>query len=160
MSGSVRRIKSLEELRIIKEKARRSMGVVAGWPSVVGPEQRTLHGGTSSTSGAPAARPGRAGTRVTIRLGSCSIAMGADRVLKAIVKELYSRGIWDVSVKKTGCPGLCEGEPFVDVERPGCPRATYAYVTPDMARRIVAQHIVNGSIVSEWLVQNTPLAGE
>ncbi|HHV61933.1 MAG TPA: (2Fe-2S) ferredoxin domain-containing protein [Firmicutes bacterium] len=149
MSGSVRRIKSLEELRIIREKARRSMGAVAGWPSVIGPEQRTLSGGAST------AGPGRTGTRVTVRLGSCSIAMGADKVLKAIVKELYRRGIWDVSVKKTGCPGLCEGEPFVDVERPGCPRTTYAYVTPDMARRIVVQHIVNGSIISEWLVRNS-----
>jgi len=29
---------------------------------------------------------------------------------------------------------------------------TYGYVDADRARQIVAQHLVNGSVVSEWVV--------
>jgi len=98
------------------------------------------------------ARESQHRARVVVAMGTCGIAAGARDVMGAITDELGKRGIRDVSVTQTGCKGLCEQEPLVDVFRPGEPGVTYGYVTPEKARTIISQHLVNGNIVGEWVV--------
>lgn len=97
-------------------------------------------------------REGTKGVRITVGMGTCGIAAGAREVMTALLDELGKRGLSDVAVTQTGCAGLCEYEPLLEVSRPGQPKVTYSYVTPEKARQIVAQHVVNGQIVGEWVL--------
>jgi (2Fe-2S) ferredoxin len=95
----------------------------------------------------------REGTaRVVVAMGTCGIAAGAREVMGALLEELEQRGLGDVTVSQTGCKGLCDREPMVDVYTEGHAPVTYGRVTPAVMRRIVADHIVNGHVVSEYAV--------
>ncbi|MCC6485101.1 MAG: (2Fe-2S) ferredoxin domain-containing protein [Armatimonadetes bacterium] len=91
-------------------------------------------------------------TKVTVAMGTCGIAAGARETMSALLDELGKRGISDVTVTQTGCKGLCEQEPLVEVTRKGQEPVTYGHVSADKARRIVAEHIVNGTVVGDLVV--------
>ncbi len=91
-------------------------------------------------------------TRIIIGLGTCGIAAGARAVMEAVLEELSKRGLKDVSVEGTGCIGMCQQEPLLDVIRPGEPRITYGLVTVQDVPRIVSEHLVNGRIVEDRLI--------
>lgn len=95
-------------------------------------------------------REGGQDVRVVVGMGTCGIAAGARDVTSAFLEEIASRSLKNVTVTQTGCVGLCEYEPLVDVYLPGQAKVTYTYVTPEKARQIVAQHIVNGRPVTQW----------
>ncbi len=97
-------------------------------------------------------RNGEASARVVIAMGTCGIAAGARDVLLAVVDELSARGITDVVVTQSGCRGLCEREPMMEVQKPGLPIVTYGDLDPEKARAIVAEHIGQGAIVEEWVI--------
>ncbi|MCL6520529.1 MAG: (2Fe-2S) ferredoxin domain-containing protein [Armatimonadetes bacterium] len=120
-------MKSLDELHRIREKAQQDLRI----------------------------RDSKQRAKVIVAMGTCGIAAGAKSVLNAILDELDKRGIKDVLVVQAGCKGLCSQEPLVDVFRAGEPGVTYGYVTPERARTIVSQHLVNGNIVGEWVVTTT-----
>ncbi len=97
-------------------------------------------------------RKDREGTRVVVGMATCGIAAGARPVLMAFVEEVNKRGLQDVIVSQTGCIGICEYEPVVEVYRPGEEKVTYVKVTPEKVSRIVAEHIVNGKTVTEYTI--------
>ena len=97
-----------------------------------------------------AIREGQQDIRIIVGMGTCGIAAGARDAVGAFMDELARRRLTNVAVTQTGCIGLCEYEPMVDVCLPGAPKVTYVYVTPDKARQIVAQHVVNGQVVPQW----------
>lgn len=101
---------------------------------------------------------GRAGTEVTVGLGVCGLMASADKAFDAIVDELAVRHIHDVVIRRSGCMGYCSAEPIVMVDRPGMPVTRYPLVSPEDARRIVVQHIVNGNIVPEIFLRWDRLA--
>ena len=94
----------------------------------------------------------RAGARVVVGLATCGIAAGAKPVLDALVDEVGKRGLAGVTVVQTGCIGMCRLEPIVEVTCPGRQKMTYVKVTPDMASRIVGEHIVGGTPVAEFTI--------
>jgi (2Fe-2S) ferredoxin len=85
-------------------------------------------------------------------MGTSGIAMGAREVMKAILDEIAQRGIQNVLVTQTGEKGLSSMEPVVDVIEPGKPTVTYGNVDAPKAKKIVAEHIVNGRIVNDYVV--------
>lgn len=93
-----------------------------------------------------------AGTQVIVGMGTCGIAAGAREVMTAILDEIAKRKLQEVTVRQTGCIGMCEKEVLVDVVRPGEPRITYGGVTPAVVAKIVAEHVVNGNIIEELVV--------
>jgi NADP-reducing hydrogenase subunit HndB len=95
-------------------------------------------------------RDGKNEKRIVVGMGTCGIAAGAREVVGAFMDELALRRITDVSVTQTGCVGLCEYEPLVDVYSPGQPKVTYKHVDPAKAREIVAKHIIGGQAVGAW----------
>jgi len=97
-------------------------------------------------------RTQEANTKIIVGMGTCGIAAGARDTLMAILDELAKRNIQDVVVTQTGCVGLCEYEPLVNVIKPGQPKITYMKVTPERARQIIASHIVNDQIMNEWVL--------
>ena len=90
--------------------------------------------------------------RVVIGMATCGIAAGARPVMLAFMDEISKRGLQHVTVSQTGCIGMCRLEPMVDVYVPGKEKVTYVHMTPDKARRVVAEHIVNGRPVTEYTI--------
>ena len=92
------------------------------------------------------------GTRIVVGMATCGIAAGARPVLNAFAKEIEKRGLTDVTVTQTGCIGMCRLEPIVEVYEPGKERVTYVKMTEEKARKIIADHIVNGNVVTEYTI--------
>lgn len=90
--------------------------------------------------------------RIVVGMATCGIAAGARPVLSAFVEEVGTRGLKDVVVSQTGCIGVCRLEPIAEVFVPGEEKVTYVELTAEKARRIVAEHIVNGNIVKEYTI--------
>ncbi|MGI5857983.1 MAG: (2Fe-2S) ferredoxin domain-containing protein [Tepidanaerobacteraceae bacterium] len=93
-------------------------------------------------------------TRIVVGMGTCGIAAGARPVMLAILDELKKRNITNVIVTETGCIGLCQYEPLVDVIQPDHPKVTYVNMNPEKAREIVVKHIINNQVVDEYVVPN------
>lgn len=91
-------------------------------------------------------------TRVVVGMATCGIAAGARPVLTAFVEEVNRRGLKDVVVTQAGCIGMCKLEPIVEVFQPGKGKVTYVKMTPEKVSRIVTEHLVNGSPVTEYTV--------
>lgn len=90
--------------------------------------------------------------RVIVGMATCGIAAGARPVLNALVEEVGKRDLKNVQVTQTGCIGMCRLEPIVEVLVPGEEKVTYVRMTEDKARKIVAEHIVNKHMVTEYTV--------
>ena len=91
-------------------------------------------------------------TRIVVGMATCGIAAGARPVLNAFTEEIARRNLKGVTVSQTGCIGMCQYEPIVEVFVPGKEKVTYVQVSPEKAARIVADHIVNGNVVAEYTV--------
>lgn len=93
-----------------------------------------------------------AATRVVVGMATCGIAAGARPVLNAFVEEVAKRGLQDVMVTQTGCIGICQYEPVVEVYMPGQAKTTYVKMTPDKVKRVVQQHLKGGNPVAEYTI--------
>jgi len=80
-------------------------------------------------------------------MGTCGIAAGARDAMKAILETIETDAISGVIVTQTGCIGLCEKEPIVQVVIGEQPKVTYGKVTPEVARRIMKEHVTGGKVV-------------
>ena len=118
-------MKTLEELIAIRDKTRQNMTAREGAGEV---------------------------TRVVVGMATCGIAAGARPVLNAFSQEIARRKLAHVTVSQTGCIGMCQYEPIVEVFVPGQEKVTYVKMTPEKAAKVVADHIVNGNVVTEYTV--------
>ena len=118
-------MKSLEELRAIREKMKQQM-------DLRGPNEEHI--------------------RVVVGMATCGIAAGARPVLTAFLDEIEKRGLKNVTVSQTGCIGVCRLEPIVEVFVPGEEKVTYVKVKPQMVPTIVEQHLVNHSVVTDYTI--------
>jgi NADP-reducing hydrogenase subunit HndB len=98
-------------------------------------------------------REGKARVKIVVGMGTSGIAAGAREVLKTFLDEIEKRNLKDVIVTQTGEKGFASKEPIVVIEEEGKPNIVYGNVTPDIARRIVVEHIVNGNPVSDYVIE-------
>lgn len=96
-------------------------------------------------------------TRVVVGLATCGIASGARPVLNLLANEVASRGIKNVAVTQTGCIGLCQYEPIVEVYEPGKEKITYVKVNEEKALEILEQHLIRGQVVDKYMLQDKNL---
>ena len=100
-----------------------------------------------------ALREGVQPIRIVVGMATCGIAAGARPVLLAFMDEVNKRGLLDVTVAQTGCIGICRLEPIVEVYENGKEgKVTYVKMTPEKARRVVAEHIKGGAPVYEYTI--------
>ncbi len=118
-------MKTLAELQAIREKTRENMRVREDNSEV---------------------------TRIVVGMATCGIAAGARPVLTGFVDEVSRRHLNNVSVTQTGCIGMCQYEPIVEVFVPGQEKVTYVKMTPEKVGRVVTDHIVNGNVVLEYTI--------
>ncbi|MBR4375688.1 MAG: (2Fe-2S) ferredoxin domain-containing protein [Spirochaetia bacterium] len=88
---------------------------------------------------------------IIIGMGTCGIAAGAKQVLEAFIDEIAAKKIENVTVKQTGCMGLCYVEPTVEVKVPGMPDTIYGKVDADVARKILKDHVIGKKLVSDHI---------
>ncbi|MDD5953015.1 MAG: (2Fe-2S) ferredoxin domain-containing protein [Oscillospiraceae bacterium] len=118
-------MKSLAELQAIRDKARNQMS---------------------------AREDSIENTRVLVGMATCGIAAGARPVMTALMEEITKRELPHVTVTQTGCIGICQYEPVVEVLEPGKEKVTYVNMTPEKAIRVVNDHLVNGNVVTEYTI--------
>ena len=92
-------------------------------------------------------------SHVVVGMGTCGIAAGAKDVVKAFMAEANEKGLLNMTVAQTGCMGYCDMEPMVEVSCPGLEKVIYTKVTPEMVGRIVAEHIIGGKPVEEYIAK-------
>lgn len=118
-------MKSLAELKALRDKVKKDIGIRA------------------DDSG---------NTRVVVGMATCGIAAGARPVLQAFTDEVSKRNLTNVTIAQTGCIGICQYEPVVEVMEPGKEKVTYVKMTPEKAAQVVANHLVNGNVMNEYTI--------
>ena len=98
-------------------------------------------------------REGTESIRVVVGMATCGIAAGARPVLNAFVEGVNAEGLAEkVAVSQTGCVGLCQYEPIVEVYESGKEKVTYVKMTAEKAKEIVEKHIKGGTPVAEYTI--------
>ncbi|NCB62640.1 MAG: (2Fe-2S) ferredoxin domain-containing protein [Clostridia bacterium] len=118
-------MKSLEELKAIREKMQQQMDLRENNDENI---------------------------RVVVGMATCGIAAGARPVLTAFLEEVQKRDLKNITVTQTGCIGVCRLEPIVEVYVPGEAKVTYVKMKPEMVAKIVAEHLVNHNVVAEYTI--------
>ncbi|MBP5293703.1 MAG: (2Fe-2S) ferredoxin domain-containing protein [Clostridia bacterium] len=91
--------------------------------------------------------------RIVVGMATCGISAGARPVLNTFVEEVANQGLTGKAVvTQTGCIGICQFEPVVEVFEPGKEKVTYVKMNPEKARKVVEQHIKNGNPVAEYTI--------
>ena len=90
--------------------------------------------------------------RVVVGMATCGIAAGSRAVLNAFTDEVRKRKLSNVTVGQTGCIGLCQHEPMVEIFEPGKEKVTYIKMDPEKTARVVLEHLVNRKVVDEYTV--------
>ena len=96
-------------------------------------------------------------TRVVVGMATCGIASGARPVLNAMAEMVQKKGLTDVQVTQTGCIGLCQYEPIVEVYEPDKEKVTYIKMTPEKAEEVFEQHLVRGHVLTKYTLSETNL---
>ncbi|MBE6009598.1 MAG: NADH-quinone oxidoreductase subunit NuoF [Lachnospiraceae bacterium] len=120
-------MKSINELLALKEKAQAQMGARCA--------------GSDMTS-------------IVVGMATCGIASGARPVLEEMQKKVEEEGLDTVMVTQTGCVGMCQYEPILEVYEPGKPKVTYIQMSPDKVDRIVQEHLKGGSVVEDFTLES------
>jgi len=116
-------MKSLAELQAIKEKMKNKVVIREGGEEV----------------------------RVVVGMATCGIAAGARPVLAAMVEEVEALGLsGKVSVSQTGCIGICQYEPVVEIMEAGKEKVTYVKMAAEKAKRVAKEHLKDGKVVAEY----------
>ncbi len=124
-------MKSLEELRAIREKMQSQVSMRA---------EDHNH------------------TRVVVGMATCGIASGARPVLTKLSTLVQEKNLTDkISVTQTGCIGLCQYEPIVEVMEPGKQKITYIKMTPEKAEEVLEKHLIGGHIVEEYTLSGADI---
>ena len=98
-------------------------------------------------------REGTNDMRIVVGMATCGIAAGARPVFSAFVESVNKEGLVDkVTVSQTGCIGICQYEPVVEVFQPGKEKVTYVKMTAEKAEKVVTEHIKGGKVVEEYTI--------
>jgi len=95
-------------------------------------------------------------TRVVVGMATCGIAAGARPVLAAFVEAVSAADMSDkITVTQTGCIGMCQYEPVVEVYVAGKDKVTYVKMDAERAKRVVEEHLIGGNVVTEYTINNS-----
>ena len=93
--------------------------------------------------------------RVVVGMATCGIAAGARPVLNAFVEEVSKAGLADkVTVSQTGCIGVCQYEPVVEIFEADKEKVTYIKMTPEKAAEVIEKHLKGGKVIQEYTISN------
>ena len=91
--------------------------------------------------------------RVIVGMATCGIAAGAREVLNEFANQIADRDLHGVMVTQTGCIGLCQLEPVVEIVLPECEKVTYVRMNAEKVTRVVQEHLEKGIPVQEYTIE-------
>ena len=98
-------------------------------------------------------REGMGTTRVVVGMATCGIAAGARPVLATFVEGVNANGLTDkIAVTQTGCIGICQYEPVVEVFEEGKEKVTYVKLNAEKVEEIIKEHLVGGKVVEKYTI--------
>ena len=96
--------------------------------------------------------------RIVVGMATCGIAAGARPVLNAFVEGINEAGLAEsVTVTQTGCIGICQYEPVVEIYEKDKEKVTYVKMTAERAAEVIEKHIKGGEIVTEYTIGATKI---
>lgn len=99
-------------------------------------------------------REGTGDVRVVVGMATCGIAAGARPVLNAFVEGVNEAGLTDkVTVTQTGCIGICQYEPVVEIFEAGKEKVTYVKMTAEKAKEVIEKHLKGGQPIGEYTMK-------
>lgn len=103
-------------------------------------------------------REGSNDIRVVVGMATCGIAAGARPVLNALVESVNELGLsGKVTVSQTGCIGICQFEPVVEVFESGKEKVTYVKMTAEKAKQVAESHLQGGKVLTEYTLNEGEL---
>jgi len=97
-------------------------------------------------------------TRVVVGMATCGIASGARPVLTTLSDLVQQKGLTDrITVTQTGCIGLCQYEPIVEVYEPGKEKVTYIRMDAEKAAEVMERHLTGGHVVEKYTLNSANL---
>lgn len=119
------KMKSLDELKAIREKLKSNMSVRNEDENVV---------------------------KVIIGMATCGIAAGSRETFNAMSAKATELGLNNIKFVTAGCMGSCFAEPTVEVKIPGQESILYGYVDAAKGVEIVEKHLKNGELVENLII--------
>jgi NADP-reducing hydrogenase subunit HndB len=119
------KIKSIAELKALREKARDEVDLRSGIKAVL----------------------------VNVHMGTCGIAAGARDLVAELVEQIGKAGLKDVTVKQSGCAGLCSHEPMLTLTDGSGVDFRYGLLDRQKVQDIVRDHLVGGHPVAKYLIK-------
>ena len=99
-------------------------------------------------------REGSTQTRVVVGMATCGIAAGARPVLSAFVEKVNEAGLAaNVTVTQTGCIGICQYEPVVEIYEAGKEKVTYVKMNPEKVAEVVEKHLKGGKVIEDYIIK-------
>ncbi len=98
-------------------------------------------------------RSGPKEVQAVVHMGTCGIAAGARDVMSEMAAGLDSAGLDDVTLRQSGCIGLCDEEPMMTVTDRERRNFLYVDLTREKVRRIVKEHLAGGKPVEDFLAK-------
>ena len=117
------KIKSLEELKKIKEQAKNTVSL-----RVKGDNIENL-------------------IQIRVAMATCGIAAGARETMDEFIKVLGEQGIENAVVTQTGCMGYCYAEPTIELTMPGKEPIVYGHVDAEKVHEVIEKGIKGGELL-------------
>ncbi|MBM3238332.1 (2Fe-2S) ferredoxin domain-containing protein [Candidatus Poribacteria bacterium] len=90
--------------------------------------------------------------RIVVSMGTSGIAAGARDVMKMLLNEIETQGLENVELTVTGSAGFDDAEPVITVEKSGEEKVIYGRLTPDVAKRVITEHIMHGRKIEQFII--------
>jgi NADP-reducing hydrogenase subunit HndB len=97
-------------------------------------------------------RGGPKSMQIIVHMGTCGIAAGAREILNKLAQELGDRKIETVTLRQSGCVGLCDQEPLCTLQDSDGNEFRYGRLTVQKVQEIVSDHVVEGNPVAGYLI--------
>jgi len=91
--------------------------------------------------------------QIVIGMGTVGIVAGARETLKAILDFIEKENLQDIAVRQTSNIGMDSWEPIVQVVVGDEPSVSYGKVSAEVAKKIMKEHVVDGNIVKEYVIE-------
>ncbi len=87
--------------------------------------------------------------RITVHMGTCGIASGAEEIKHAVAEEIKERDKKEIIFDTSGCVGFCSREPMLTIDNSATGYVTYHSLDVNKVKKIFDIHIDKGELVEE-----------
>lgn len=88
--------------------------------------------------------------RITVHMGTCGIASGAQKIMDTLIKEIKKEKQKNIIITTSGCMGLCSREPLITVEIFKQEPIIYQYMDKEKVLEVFKKHILKGKVLADY----------